>query len=87
MVNVFVRLSKSLRPADVGSGQQSSPFLVLRAETTVTSILNVCLSLFYAAYSLVPSFLKQGITRESRVTPRLRENSVLETSSPRVNSG
>lgn len=35
------RSSKSLRPADVGAGQQSSPFLVLRAETTVTSILNV----------------------------------------------
>ena len=38
---VCCRSGRTLRSADIGGGQQSSPFLVLRAENTVTSILNV----------------------------------------------
>jgi len=40
VLGVF-RSSKSLRPSDIGGGQQSSPFLVLRAENTISSILKV----------------------------------------------
>jgi len=32
-------------------------------------------------------FLNPGVTRESRVTPGLRENSIFEPSNPGVNSG
>jgi len=55
MLYIYVcmfRSSKSLRPADIGAGQQSSPFLVLRAENTVTSILNVCSLFTYLLYYL-----------------------------------
>ena len=43
-VAVFIyvfRSSKTQRLADIGAGDKSSPFLMLRAETTITSILNV----------------------------------------------
>jgi len=38
-------------------------------------------------HRLMPGFLKPGVTHESRVTSDLREDSVLETSCPGVNSG
>jgi len=49
-VCIFVyafRRGKSLRPVDIGPGLDSSPFLVLLAETTVTSVLNVICLLTY----------------------------------------
>jgi len=57
VVYVF-RSSRSLRPADVGAGQQSSAFLILRAETTVTSILNVIYFFMDRAYLRVTTCLE-----------------------------